>query len=219
MEETKPVAQLYSDASKDGASPRRVGSWMQRPLVEPESSPAAEDLKLLRRAGAGDQKAFHQLLDRHAGRLFGLAFSLLGNAADAEDVVQETFTGAYRGLSGFEGRSSVATWLTRILVTQAARWRRDRKRPMEPLNSVSALRAAGELRTTEGGAAAVERRLDLHAAIEQLSPEHRQVLVLREFEGLSYEEIAQVLGVPRGTVESRLHRARGELREKLKDYL
>jgi RNA polymerase sigma-70 factor (ECF subfamily) len=151
------------------------------------------------------------LLDRHSDRLFRLAYSLVGNSADAHDVVQETWAGAYRGLGGFEGRASVATWLTRILVLQAAKWRRDHKRRFEPLGSGGVSR--------EGGAAEVERRMDVRAALEQLTAEHREVLVLREYEQMSYEEMAEALGVPRGTVESRLHRARAELKEKLKAYL
>jgi RNA polymerase sigma-70 factor, ECF subfamily len=233
MEETNSNAQLYpvevveqvhveperpatGNASANEAS--AAGAAATAALATAASLNAAEDLKLLRRAGAGDGKAFHQLVDRHAGRLFGLAYSLLGNSADAEDVVQETMVGAFRGLNGFEGRSSVATWLTRILVLQAAKWRRDHRRPAEqtvPLGE----QMVGERLGSESGAAAVERRLDLQAALNQLSPEHRQVLVLREFEGHSYEEIAQLLGVPRGTVESRLHRARGELKLKLREYI
>jgi len=98
---------------------------------------------------------------------------------------------------------------------QAAKWRRDYRRPGEVAGEVELSERSGR----ESGAAAAEKRMDLQSAIERLSPEHREVVVLREFEGLSYEEIAQALGVPRGTVESRLHRARGELREMLKDYL
>jgi len=180
---------------------------------QPAVSPQVDDQTLLKRAGAGESGAFHKLLDRHADRLFRLAFSLMGNAADAEDVVQETFSGAFRGSQGFEGRSSVGTWLTRILVTQAARFKRDRKKPMASLEMSG---ASPQVRSGESG---VDSRLDLKAALEKLSPEHKQVLVLREYEQMSYEEIAEVLGVPRGTVESRLHRARAELREKLKAYL
>jgi RNA polymerase sigma-70 factor, ECF subfamily len=180
--------------------------------VEPNTPPEADDLSLLRRAEKGDANAFHLLVDRHADRLFRLAYSLVGNAADAEDVVQETLAGAFRGSRAFEGRSSVGTWLTRILVLQAAKWRRDRKlaAPLELME--------GRL-GKEGGVAAAEQRMDLNAALEQLTPEHRQVMVLREYEQLSYDEIAEVLGVPRGTVESRLHRARAEMRQKLKAYL
>ncbi|CAN5423314.1 sigma-70 family RNA polymerase sigma factor [soil metagenome] len=171
------------------------------------------DHDLLKRSAAGDGQAFHTLVDRHADRLFSIATSLIGNAADAEDVLQETLAGAFRGLKKFEGRASVKTWLTRILVLQVAKWRRDRK-GKQPLPIESA-----EPPVTHGESAATERKLDLHAALAALSADHQEVLVLREFEQLSYEEIAAVLDVPRGTVESRLFRARAELREKLKAYL
>ncbi len=145
--------------------------------------------------------------------MFGLAYSLLSNASDAEDVVQETFVGAFKNLAGFEERSSVKTWLSRILVNQAARFRRDHARPKsEKIDSASEVSGRSPI-------AGVDARLDLLAKLDLLSAEHREVLVLREIEQMSYEEIAQVVGVPRGTVESRLHRARGELKAKLKGYL
>jgi RNA polymerase sigma-70 factor (ECF subfamily) len=193
--------------------------------VEADSREATFDSELLAKSAAGDRRAFHALVDRHADRLYRLAVSLVGNSADAEDVLQEAFTGAFRGVSGFQGRASVKTWLTRILVMQAAKWRRDRKRHrrgVEPGGSAfdaedeappAATGAAGE------GVGAVDARIDVHAAVQRLSAEHREVIALREFEHLSYEEIAAVLEVPRGTVESRLHRARAELREILKSYL
>jgi RNA polymerase sigma-70 factor, ECF subfamily len=186
----------------------------EKPSVAESSSPEVSDVDLLRQAAAGDGRAFHQLVDRHGDRLFRLSVSLIGNSSDAEDVVQETFAGAFKGLRQFEGRASVKTWLTRILFTQAAKWRRDRRRrrdtrPIEPDEAQASV---------PGQTAGVEARIDLHAALARLSDEHREVLMLREFEGMAYEEMAEVLGVPRGTVESRLHRARGELREKLKSY-
>ena len=177
-----------------------------------ESGPEANDVDLLRKAAAGDGRAFHALVDRHAQRMYRLALSLVGNATDAEDVVQEAFAGAFRGLSGFEGRAAVKTWLTRILFTQAAKWRRDRARRV--MGSID----AAEQPTVEGGDNSVAARIDLNAALLKLSPEHREVLLLREFEGMAYEEMAEVLGVPRGTIESRLHRARNELRLKLTSY-
>ncbi len=178
------------------------------------NSPQIDDLRLLRKTAAGDEKAFHELVDRHSQRMFRLAVAMVGNAADAEDVVQEAFTGAFRGINGFEGRSSVKTWLTRILITQAAKWRRDKKR-----RKTSSLDAAPEQVGAPGGEARVGQQIDLQAAIAQLSVEHREVIVLREFEQMSYDEMAQALDVPRGTIESRLHRARLELREKLAAYL
>lgn len=175
------------------------------------------DLEVVKRAREGDPAAFHELLDRHAGYLFGVAASLLGNAADAEDVVQETLLSAYRGLRAFEGRSSVKTWLTSILIRQTAMRRRQAGRwKMAPLPPEDvAERAPSVASPTE----AADARLDLAAAIQGLSPDHRDVIVLREFSGFSYDEIAAALGVPRGTVESRLFRARRELQERLQEYL
>jgi RNA polymerase sigma-70 factor (ECF subfamily) len=190
----------------------------------------ASDLELLRAAGGGEDDAFHALVDRHAPMLFRVAQSLTLNRADAEDLMQETFVGAYRGLNNFAGRSSVKTWLVQILTRQAAKaWQRGRHH--RAARSIDAAARADD-GTPAGGdgvrgyagdralssashAAAVDRRLDVRATLRQLSAPHREILVLREIRGLSYEEIAEVLEVPRGTVESRLSRARGEFREKL----
>jgi RNA polymerase sigma-70 factor (ECF subfamily) len=193
-------------------------SATETPSVADEKPTEATDVDLLRRAGDGDGRAFHTLVDRHAQRLYRLSASLVGNATDAEDVVQETFAGAFKGIRQFEGRASVKTWLTRILFTQAAKWRRDKKRrdfrPLEAAEGSGSTAAAVGDQAVQG----VGAKMDLHAALKRLSEEHRQVLLLREFEGMAYEEMAEVLGVPRGTIESRLHRARNELREKLKSY-
>jgi RNA polymerase sigma-70 factor (ECF subfamily) len=154
-------------------------------------------------------------VDRHASFLFAVAVSLCGNAADAEDLVQETFSGAFRGLRAFEGRSSAKTWLTRILVRQAARhWRTGSRRRATTLPLEAASQEAGALPH-----AAADARMDIMTALADLSPEHRDAIVLRELQGLSYDEMADVLDVPRGTVESRLFRARAALKERLKDYL
>jgi RNA polymerase sigma-70 factor (ECF subfamily) len=179
--------------------------------------PQVSDLELLRRARSGDRRAFHALVDRFARPMYGLAYSLLNNAADAEDVVQETFVGAYKALSKFEERASVKTWLGRILVNQVAMFRRDRRGNDDRTTDWRVLDGVEAVKPGVG--AGVDTRLDLQAILRTLGDEHRQVLVLRELQQLSYEEIADVLGVPRGTVESRLHRARAELRKKLGDYL
>jgi RNA polymerase sigma-70 factor (ECF subfamily) len=176
------------------------------------------DNGLLDRIARGDGRAFHQLVDRHSGRLYRVAFSLVGNVADAEDVLQEAFAGVFRGAGKFEGRSSVQSWMTRIVVTQAAKfWRTRRGKRDKSLEEN--LEASTGPAVDSGGSASVDARLDLQSCLQQLSEEHRQVLVLREIDGMGYEEIAQVLSVPRGTVESRLFRARAELKKKLKDYL
>jgi RNA polymerase sigma-70 factor, ECF subfamily len=182
------------------------------------SEPRNADADLLRRAGAGNGQAFHQLVDKHADRLYRVAMSLVGNVADAEDVLQEALAGAFRSAKKFEGRSSVQSWLTRIVVTQAARFWRSRSGARGGKRDVS-LEVDVDQPSSAGGTAAVDAKLDLNAALLQLSTEHREVLVLREIDGMAYEQMADVLGVPRGTIESRLFRARAELKKKLKGYL
>ena len=168
-----------------------------------------DDAELLRR-GRSDPAAFRALVDAHAQYLYGVAHALTRNNADAEDLVQETLLGAIRGT--FRGESSVRTWLVRILVNRAGMLRRTRKRkPVQELASDVASSAKAQ-------ACGVDARIDLTEMLAELSEDHREVLILRELEGLSYEEMAAALGVPRGTVESRLHRARQELRRKFHGY-
>ena len=182
----------------------------------------AGELEALRRAQKGDEPAFEELVSRYGRELYGLALFLTGQASDAEDVVQETFLGAYQGLAAFEGRSSIRTWLTRILVHKAARRRRS-ERVRSAAQAEAKLSAAAEalLRGTAPAtpATASEIRMDVLQVMQALQPEHREVVVLRELEGLSYREIAQVLDIPEGTVESRLFRAREALKAHLKDYM
>ena len=184
---------------------------------------------LVRRARNGEEAAWHEVVDRYGAYLYRLAFSLVGNAAEAEDVLQETFAGALRHLPDFEGRSSVKTWLSRILVRQAARSYRARNGARgagvgSGMQKGGRGRGDAPLRGVGGASPSPPQnrsdvRMDVLAALKALSPDHREVVVLRELQGMSYEEIAEVLGVPRGTVESRLFRARQILKEELKDYL
>jgi len=179
------------------------------------------DLELVRRARNGDERACHQLVDRHADPMFRLAYVLAGNAADAEDIVQETFSAAFRALAAFRERSSVRTWLNGILVRRAARLRRFRRthKTVSLDAGGNAVYAVGGTTRSKSSAESVEVRLDVNAALGILSSEHRQVVVLREFQGMTYREIAEVLRIPQGTVESRLHRARRELRSHLRGHL
>jgi RNA polymerase sigma-70 factor (ECF subfamily) len=171
------------------------------------------DANLLAKTARGDGKAFGLLVQRHADGMFRLAASLVGNAADAEDVVQESLAGAFRGAKKFQGRSSVKTWLTRIVLTQSALVQRDRARRRLRNDDTAAERLS-----VPGNNTGVEAKMDLHAALQRLSGEHRQVLALREFEHMSYADIADVLDLPVGTIESRLYRARSELKAVLQDY-
>ena len=190
---------------------------MAAPFGQENGELQLTDLELVRQAAQGDNAAFHALVDRHAPELFRLAASLAARRADAEDVVQETFIGAYQGLRRFDGRASVKTWLKRILMRQAARaWNKSKRgRSMLPIEAVDVLPPPRERRSA---IALVDGRIDVGAVIQTLASEHREVIVMREFEQMSYSEIADVLRVPIGTVESRLHRARAELRTKLGDY-
>ena len=192
------------------------------------------DLELVRACADGDQGAFHTLVDRHAQSLFRLALSLTPSRADAEDLCQETFAGAFAGLKRFNGQSSVRTWLTSILMRQAAKaWHQSRH-----TRKTVSLQGAGEGLVSDGAAgtasgsnwggsgpivppeqAAVDRKIDLDHLLGRLDPPFREILLLREMQQMSYEEIATSLGIPRGTVESRLHRARAELKRHLKDYV
>ena len=178
------------------------------------------DADLVHRARNGDEAAWHEMVDRYGAYLYRAAFSLVGNATDAEDVLQETFAGALRHLRDFEGRASVKTWLSRILVRQAARCYRSRRRhratPLDSLSGTSQGRLVGKTATSTENPS--DTRIDVLAVLETLSPAHREVIVLRELQGMSYDEIADILAVPGGTVESRLFRARQILKERLKDY-
>ena len=175
-----------------------------------------DDAELLRQIGRGEQSALTALMDRHGSYLYGVARALASNAADADDLIQETLLGVLK--SKFRGESSVRTWLVRILINQAAMLRRSRARRGGDAKEVPAEEANIESKAppVELGVAA---KLDLTAMLEALSPEHRAVIVLRELEGMSYEEMSRALDVPRGTVESRLHRAREELRRRFKGYM
>jgi RNA polymerase sigma-70 factor (ECF subfamily) len=178
------------------------------------------DAELVHRIRGGDQAAFRELVNRHGDSLYGLACSVMGNASDAEDVLQETLLGAFRRLAAFEGRSSVKTWLVRILLNHASKFRRSRR-----IRRTSVLpdEVGPEDGQTPAGpnspAAIVEGRIDLDAMLQILSAEHREVIVLRELQQMSYDEIAATLKIPRGTVESRLHRARQELKRRFAGYL
>ena len=187
------------------------------PPTPAEPSAALFEMQLVERARKGDASAYDQIMHRHAKRLYALAASMVGNPADAEDVVQETFLGAYKQLAAFQGRSSLKTWLTRICVLQVSKLYRSRKvRRMAPLGSDV---PGGHEPSVGSPVGHADRRADVQAMLASLSPEHREVLVLRELQGLSYKEIADVLGVPQGTVESRLFRARQQLKESYKDYV
>ncbi len=183
------------------------------------------------RAKTGDVRAFEALVRRYERWVFTLALRMVGDRADAEDIAQEVFLKAYRGLPGFRGGSRFSTWLYAIashhclnhLASREARMRRAR-RAENPSSADGETPSAVERLADEspGPDAALERR-ELRRMIQRellhLTEEHRIVLVLRDIQAMSYEDIAETLGLELGTVRSRLHRARMELKARLEPHL
>jgi RNA polymerase sigma-70 factor (ECF subfamily) len=176
------------------------------------------DARLVERLGAGDSRAFEDLVIAYQHRVFGVAVRMLGNRAEAEEVAQEAFLRAHRGLASFRGDAKLSTWLyaitSRLCLTRLASAERRAPRGGEP--ELLRLADPGDPRSY---AERHEIEAALHRAIGELPEERRIVVVLRDFEGLAYEEIADALDLEPGTVRSRLHRARQELREKLEKYV
>lgn len=183
------------------------------------------DADVIARARKGDHDAFRVLVERYQDRAYGLALRVLRDEEWARDVVQEGFLKVYRSLDRFEGRSSFYTWLYRIVMNLCLDAKRsdrsnrhvewDETAPLEAdpdsADAVSAVHQ--EFTGPAGSLERAELREFMARAIEQLPDDARQTLLLREVEGLSYAEIAECLGVPKGTVMSRLHHARRRVRE------
>jgi RNA polymerase sigma-70 factor (ECF subfamily) len=176
--------------------------------------------ELLEQARRGENAARTELVMRHGGRLFGLAAALLGGGdADVHDVVQETFLAAFDGgLKAFKGNASLATWLGGIKINRVRTLRRHRlSRRAGLLDGDGRPGAAGD-RASPGPATQVEQRLDVATMLDILPPEYREVIVMREWQQMSYAEMASVLGVPERTAETRLTRARRMLRQRFGGY-
>ncbi len=183
------------------------------------------DSVLVEECQNGDADAFGELVTRYKDRIYNVAYRFLGNHEDAQDVAQEVFVRAYHGIQGFKGRAKVYTWLYSIAgnlarnrLRDGGRKGRDRGVSLEALESAAPGVAQ---RATSGGATPEEvaRGRELDAALQECLrelPEHyRMTFVLRTFEELSYDEIADAMGCPKGTVKSRLNQARSILHERL----
>jgi RNA polymerase sigma-70 factor (ECF subfamily) len=190
-----------------------------------------DDLRCVAAVRKGQLDAFSQVVRRYQDRLFNMILRLMGDYEEAADLTQQAFLKAYESLDGFRGDSSFYTWLYRIgvNVTLDARKRRARSPevsaesfPSGDDNDGNGTRFDAVASVADDPAQrslAIEREQAVAAAIKTLDEMHRSVLVLRDIEGMDYDEIASVLGIPRGTVKSRLHRARLEMRDKLKDLM
>ncbi|HJH61878.1 MAG TPA: sigma-70 family RNA polymerase sigma factor [Firmicutes bacterium] len=181
-----------------------------------------EEQALLQRAKQGDQAAFGQLVARYEKQVYHQALRLLGQAEDAGDVTQEVFFKAWRGLPSFQGDSTLSTWLYRLTGNAAIDLlRREGKRRGEVSLDDEAGGWDNRLASPDDPPERALEREDLKRVVawglSRLSVEHRQVLVLREVNGASYEQIGQVLGLPPGTVKSRVARARLALARLLRE--
>jgi RNA polymerase sigma-70 factor (ECF subfamily) len=187
-----------------------------------------DDAELLRRGRAGDRDALRQLYERYHRRVLAVVVGMVRNPEDAREIVQDTFVRAFRSLDNFKGDSSFYTWLYRIAVNRAIDLqRRGSKFQSTEFDETIGLGddaavTSGSVATSEDPFLAVRNRelgRKISEAIEGLTPDHRAVILLREIEGLSYEEISEVMDCSLGTVMSRLHYARKKLQAKLKELL
>lgn len=190
---------------------------------------SAEDDGLLERARGGDMAAFEALVARHRDRVFGLAFRMTGSEADAAEVAQETFLSAYQHLSDFRGEAAFGSWVHRIAANHSLmrlrRARIDGSKVVEPEEPAFNQFGSHEeypqrdwSRDAEGQVLDAELREAIAQATDRLPPDYRQVFVLKDIEGLSYEQIAELTGESVAAIKSRLHRARLALRATIDQF-
>ncbi len=191
--------------------------------ADPDETP---DIQLVERCQKGDLTAFDTLVTRYRGRVYGMLFNMVRNETDAWDLAQDSFLKAWKALPTFRNDSAFFTWLYRIAHNVALDWLRARKNrpgpefddtiPASAIEPGAPTAPHPEIRPDDR-LAGTELAARINSALSQLSPEHRAVVLLRELDGLSYEEIAERLGVAVGTVMSRLFNARKKLQTLLAD--
>lgn len=179
-----------------------------------------DERRLIRMAKAGDQQAFGTLLSSHEGRMYNIAYRMMGNSEDAMDMVQEAMIKVYRSLDRFEGNAQLGTWLYRVTTnTCLDELRRRKLRQTVSLDERAEQGAPAPedhvFQRPEEAAEGAERRKVLKNAIKKLAPEHQAAIVLRDMQGMSYQDAAKVMDCPVGTMKSRVNRARAALREEL----
>lgn len=178
-----------------------------------------DEKNLIRRLQQGDRRAFEELLDTYETRVYRLALRYVGSVPDAEDVTQEIFLGIHRNIGGFRGASSLSTWIYRVVVNHCLEFRRKRRLDSVPYEEGTDLPSTDWHDDPVQVATKQELSTQVEKALAKLSPLHRDVIVLHEMQGLTYQECAEALSIPIGTVKSRLSNAFVRLREQLGGYL
>jgi len=184
---------------------------------------STDDQQLIAECLAGRTEAFGQLVVRYQDRLYNTLLNVLGSADDARDIAQDTFVQAFQKLDTFRGQSAFYSWLFRIAMNAAISQKR--KTRLMPI-SIDVARERSGIEPADDRPDNIpshslersERQILVRTALAELPEEFRIVLVLKEMEGLKYEEIAEIVDCPIGTVRSRIHRARSELRQKLQIF-
>lgn len=189
---------------------------------EEDVTQAETDEQLVRKSQQDDERAFGELVSRYESKVYSLALKMVRNPEDAEDVLQDTFLRAYRGIKSFKGNSTFSTWIYRITANSALM--RLRKRQLPTVSIDDADEREAPINIADWAPGPVEQILNqetqaaMTEAIEALPPEFRQVFVLRDIEELSNAEVAEILDLSVAAVKSRLHRARLKVRNRLATY-
>lgn len=192
-----------------------------------QDSAASNDAIIVERVQNGDVAAFDILVRKYRERLYGIIYNLTSNREDAADLTQEAFIKAFSSINRFKGKSAFFTWLYRIGVNTAlSHLKRNRFRRFFSLEHIQdegsnaqVLETLAAKHKSEKGALLSELQEKLNEAMQKLSPKHRTVVVLFEIEGLSHQEIADIVGCSVGTVRSRLHYAKQQLQADLKHFI
>ena len=186
-----------------------------------------DDFELVRASRDGDQEAFGELVRRYQGKIYALAYGMVGNHADADDLAQEVFLKTYRNIKKFRFKSSFYTWLYRIatntIISRRKKLRGDSHLELKP--QVLDIEGSPYLSTRLGGEkgdramSSKEMKQDIYRAIDTLSDKHKEVVVMHDIEGIPHNEIAKILSCSQGTVRSRLHYARELLQKELLEWI
>lgn len=230
MRTDQEIQKFSGDAGQKSTSELNARAGESSNIHEEKAALRAQEKLLVDRAKAGDQEAFRQLFDAHHQRAYAVAMGVVKNTEDAFDVVQEAFIKVHRHLDSFQGGAAFYTWLYRIVMNlsidhlrkkQRARTEsyEDRIDRMESQPAENAHMPGLRAEDPDESLGNKELSVKIQQALSTLPEHHRAVIVLREVEGMSYEEMAEALQVPKGTIMSRLFHARRKMQDELQSYV